>query len=405
MDFKTDNFDKEFDLNKQTAKKKGQGKLPSWLLILAGAAMIGGVVAARQPNTGTSETIPVRSVSLPAGETVSGDPLVFSGVNDEKVDSSELIAHFVSQGGNGAQYVIPLRTVGSSQAYAMELDPLELDSNGYIVPPADQSMDSSIVWVDEKPYALTILPNDEAKPAEGASSVYWLNGNPYEVTLEPLSDAELSGLKDTEMSGVVRIGNQAFRMSMRAVDPSSVKAEVPVILSPDVLPELKLSPTPETEKPALVLSPDRNGGEDAEDLPGKSVPGADDPAVVKLGEKSYSVTVRPAGEGSPASDSGEAVQTARFEMNGSTYELELKELSPESADGGLSSAILWVGDVPLQVSLTNEADSDETETRVEISLDPLPAEQTAELRHARFGEADGGVTADNDPFPAETEAP
>ena len=50
MNRKGDSFDKEFRLENKT-KKTGSSrrKLPSWLLILAGVAVIGGVVAAHQP--------------------------------------------------------------------------------------------------------------------------------------------------------------------------------------------------------------------------------------------------------------------------------------------------------------------------------------------------------------------
>ena len=68
MDFKTDNFDKEFSLNQTRKKTAARGKLPSWLMILAGVAVIGGVVAARQPALRQTDSGTRTTVSMPAGK-------------------------------------------------------------------------------------------------------------------------------------------------------------------------------------------------------------------------------------------------------------------------------------------------------------------------------------------------
>ena len=107
MDFKPDNFDNEFKMNKKT-KKNGsvrKAKVPSWLLILAGVAVIGGVVAAKQPAVRTVDNTGRNSMVLPASQQITGDPAVISGVNDEQADPSELEARFASQ--TNAQYVVP----------------------------------------------------------------------------------------------------------------------------------------------------------------------------------------------------------------------------------------------------------------------------------------------------------
>ena len=84
MGFNTDNFDKEFSLNQNRKKTSARGKLTSWLMILAGVAVIGGVVAARQPVLRQTDAGTRTTVSMPAGQMVAGEHLVYNAVNDEQ---------------------------------------------------------------------------------------------------------------------------------------------------------------------------------------------------------------------------------------------------------------------------------------------------------------------------------
>ena len=181
MEFKPDNFDKEFSLNKNKNKKKTKnsprGKMPSWLMILAGAAVIGGVVAARQPASRTVNNA-FTSVAVSTAQSVSVEPALFTGINDEKLDSSELEARFLSQGSQiNYQYIQPVLPDGTIQGIDMELDPLPVDENGGI--DAQKADDNAVVyWIDGDPYAVRIQSEKQEQPVsqdEKASEYYWLN--------------------------------------------------------------------------------------------------------------------------------------------------------------------------------------------------------------------------------------
>ena len=179
MEFKPDNFDQEFNLNKNKNKSKNKkrsksprGKIPSWLMILAGVAVIGGVVAARAPIAQTTNTTK-SAVVLPTAQPVIVDTTLYTGINDQQADISELEAHFASQGNSSNfQLVQTVLSDGSSQKFEMAMEPLELDQNGYIIPPAEESKDASVYWVDGRPYALTINPGtqEETSGTESTAS-------------------------------------------------------------------------------------------------------------------------------------------------------------------------------------------------------------------------------------------
>ena len=121
MEFKPDNFDKEFSLNKKKKKtnKTSRGKMPSWLMILAGVAVIGGVIAAQQPALHTANNT-VTSVNVSTSQPVSVEPALFTGINDEKLDSSELEARFLSQGSQmNSQYIQPVFSDGTPDSDIM----------------------------------------------------------------------------------------------------------------------------------------------------------------------------------------------------------------------------------------------------------------------------------------------
>ena len=130
MGFNTDNFDKEFSLNQNRKKTSARGKLPSWLMILAGVAVIGGVVAARQPALRQTDTGTRTTVSMPAGQMVSGENLIYNAVNDEKVNPSELEARFLSQG---------------DQALSQNTEPAE------VIEPTPTAAENMLVLAPEQP--------------------------------------------------------------------------------------------------------------------------------------------------------------------------------------------------------------------------------------------------------------
>lgn len=277
MDFKPDNFDNEFKMNKKT-KKNGsvrKAKVPSWLLILAGVAVIGGVVAAKQPAVRTVDNTGRNSMVLPASQQITGDPAVISGVNDEQADPSELEARFASQ--TNAQYVVPA-----------------------------EGDDPEVELISVNPTSAIIISSDQMVEAD-------------EI---PFGDA-----------------------------PAEKSAE--------------------------------------------------NPAVVRLNDGYYSVSVVPA-EQSTASETG-AVQSMEFTADGQQYVLSLTKLDEDEAPSD-PSPVVWLNETPVQVSVNASGDN----APVEVSLNPLPEEETVRLQQERFGPS-YGQSAETQPsvteVPEATEAP
>ena len=109
-------------------------------------------------------------------------------------------------------------------------------------------------------------------------------------------------------------------------------------------------------------------------------------------------------------------QTTVFELDGREYAIQLTELSPEETPAQTSAVpVVWIDKTPLQVSLSGEdagAEGTSADPKVQmdihlaITLNPLPAEQTAALQQERFGmDLTNPVPADEDPFPTATEEP
>ena len=336
MDFNTNNFDKEFSLNQTRKKTSTRGKLPSWLMILAGVAVIGGVVAARQPalhqtdtDTGTRTT-----VSMPAGQMVSGENLVYNAVNDEQVNSSELEARFLSQ---------------ADQPLSQNQEPTA------VIPTPAAGED------------LLVLAPERSAPADAVSDA-----------------PEESVSADTESK----------------------------ITEPAVS---------ETETKTSALTADNHIEEDT--------------AITWLNDKAFAVSVKPADEMpaavpehqtesvnvpvkvlDAAGNEKKPPQTTVFELDGKEYTIQLTELSPEETPSrDTAESVVWIDKTPLQVSLSGEpfeTEDTESEPKVqmdihfEITLNPLPAEQTAALQQERFGAASTDpVPADEEPFPTATEEP
>lgn len=388
MEFKPDNFDKEFSLNNNKKKNnKYRGKIPSWLMILAGIAVIGGVVAARQPAIHPTDNNIRNATNNILTQTAVIDTAAFSPFNDQKVDPMELEAHFLTQDNANFQYVLSSVSGGNLQGFDMEMDPLSVDENGAIIPPAEESSDTSVFWVDGKPYALTIQPREAEKTEqneEAASAYYMLNDQAYEVHIEPVSETEIAAMSDSELGSLIQIGGQTYMLQM---NPVSVETELQKAASEE--------PTPSENLLLPYAGINQNTGTDT----GKTI--EEKPAVAWLGDKAYAVTVKPQGE-----TSGQTVlndesnpnqekesQTSVFTAEGKTYELQLTELKPEETPSNTTEQpVVWLEDTPLQVVLHAEPTAEDSENAAEsdqpvnVSLQPLTAEQTSALQKERFGQ-------------------
>ncbi len=303
------NFDKEFSLNRE--KKTGRSaRIPSWIMILAGVAVIGGVVAAKQPvlNTGTGTW---SSINAPIGSTVTVSQAFYNGLNDEMAASSELEARITSQtdasaaSKNGKQFI-----TSDEQVLNMEMFPLAVDENGDVVPTEEDS-DLSVYWVDDKPYAVMLEPAadaGESSDPETVSSLYSIDDREYNVRLDAVTEDELAGLSDAEMQNIVRAGSSLYRLDLEPAGQTDQKAA-------DVGPAKDLTAETPAKDAAVVSDETAPIGSDssavkkeadAED--GPAVPEADDASGEKPGQdsasegssavawmngKPYSVTVKP----------------------------------------------------------------------------------------------------------------
>lgn len=443
MEFKPDNFDKEFNLNKKKKKtnKNSRGKMPSWLMILAGVAVIGGVIAAQQPALHTANNT-VTSVNVSTSQPVSVEPALFTGINDEKLDSSELEARFLSQGSQmNSQYIQPVFSDGTIQGVDMELAPLPVDENGAVDTQKEENDNSSVYWIDGDPYAVKIqseYTEQSVSKDEKASEYYWLNDRAYEVHLEPVSEPDIQAMPETEAEKIVQIGNQSYLMDMSPVIPASENTE-PETKGPDqteeasapvIVEEQTAEPTPTIPATPVTEGSDTVTEPDQADTGKEETNAADSSAIVWLNDRAYTVTIKPQEEESTAttntavqpvetaetdtreeneaSDTATEVptpteapkqdaQTSVFTVDGKPYELQLTELDPEEdQQNRTEQPIVWLDETPLQVVLNTEEASEGTDETaetgsedrkpIEITLHPLPADQTTALQQERFGE-------------------
>ena len=388
MGFNTDNFDKEFSLNQNRKKTSARGKLTSWLMILAGVAVIGGVVAARQPVLRQTDAGTRTTVSMPAGQMVAGEHLVYNAVNDEQVSSSELEARFLSQG---------------DQALSNNTEPADV-----IEPTPTAAAENMLVLAPEKP-----------APAETTS----------DTTEQTVSADTVSGTAEQSVSAGT--GNDKTE---RPVSADAVSDKTGQSVSAGTVSD-------KTEHPVSADAVSDKTEEAAPEIPEKaSAPAADNPAdentaVAWLDDKAYAVSVKPADEMpaavqehqtdsvsvpvkvlDAAGNEKKQPQTTVFELDGKEYAIQLTELSPEEAPAQTSAEpVVWIDKTPLQVSLSGEGAGAEgtsadpkvqMDIHLEITLNPLPAEQTAALQQERFGmDLNSPVPADEDPFPTATEEP
>lgn len=346
MEFKPDNFDKEFSFNKQKkTKKTSQGKMPSWLMILAGAAVIGGVIAAQQPALRT-ENNTLATINVATSQPVSVEPALFTGINDEKLDSSELEARFLSQGSQmNTQYIQPVSSDNMIQGVDLDIssvisasettepetkisDPTKAASETGIIKKQSAVPTSTIPAAPVTKGSDTVTQSvqaetgkEEANSAD-STAVVWLNDKAYTVTIKPQEDAA----EDIANTAVQRI--ETTETITRNEDEAFGTA---------------------TEVPTAAEAPEQNA------------------------------------------------HTSIFTVDGKPYELQLTELDPlEDSQELTEQPIVWLAETPLQVVLDTEdssADTDETAETVsesnnpiKIVLQPLPSEQTTALQLERFGE-------------------
>lgn len=379
MNQKGDTFDKEFQMEKKNKKKKNssRGKLPSWLLILAGVAVIGGVVAARQPSLRLVDNTTKTSITLPTTQPAAADPAAaITGINDQQADSAELEARFLSR--KNAQYIVPVQINGSQQGINMDLEPLNTDSSGN---PQSESQ-SSVVWIDGKPFALSIEAIGDAEQPQSVSSVYWLNEQPYDVHLEPISESEISQLSQADQSSIVHIGNQDYLLRMTKAESTETAAS---------------EPTP-AQPAEMIYAADSAPVSDENKSSEKKTAAEEQPAVAWLDSKPYAVTVKlqdaasasqPIQEDSSdtsenSSETKKESITNHFDIDGQEYTLSMEEIAPEAIPDS-SASVVWIDKTPLEVILSSKEDSANTEAVIEVSLNPLSSEQTAALQRERFG--------------------
>ena len=402
MNRKGDSFDKEFRLENKNKKSGGsnRGKLPSWLLILAGVAVIGGVVAARQPALHTEENKAKTSINLPTSQPVAAEPAVsVSGINDQQADSSELEARFLTQSGeSNAQYIMPIQTISSIQGINMDLEPLSTDSEGNPAYPASDSS-TSVLWIDGKPFELKIGPmTNDAEEPESISSTYWLEGQAYEVHLDPVDNTAAKAASETDQSSIVKIGPQSYLLRMT---PASQTTDTTVSAT-------------ETAADAKQAAAETVHSADKEPFTDNSTADNDNSAansaVVWLDSHPFAVTLKEQA-GTTVKESSESIQsnedpkkeplTTVFIADGKEYSLEIEEIDKDEIPEGAGS-VVWLDKKPLQVVLKANKTAGDSETDIEVSLNPLPAEQTAAMQIERFGSA---ITSNTVPTEEPTVAP
>ena len=303
------NFDKEFSLNRE--KKTGRSaRIPSWIMILAGVAVIGGVVAAKQPvlKTGTGTW---SSINAPVGSTVTVSQVFYNGLNDEMAASSELEARITSQtDASAAAKNGKLFITSDEQVVSMEMVPLAVDENGDAVP-AEEDSDLPVYWVDEKPYAVMLEPAEDAGESsdpETVSSVYSIDDREYNVRLETVTEDEFAGLPEAEMKNIVRAGGNLYRLDLEPAGQSDPKAAAAGQTKDQTAESPAKEPAMVPDDTASVVSDSSAGKKEADAGDGSAVPEADDVSGEKAGHeeasegssavawmkgKPYSVTVKP----------------------------------------------------------------------------------------------------------------
>ena len=398
MNRKGDTFDKEFRMEKKNKKKgsSSRGKFPSWLLILAGVAVIGGVVAARQPALRPVDNTARTSISLPTNQpAVAEQAAAVTGINDQQADSAELEARFLSK--TNAQYIVPVQTNGNQQGINMDLEPLTTDSSGNPAYPQSESS-SSVVWIDGKPFALSIEAIGDAAQPQSVTSVYWLNDQPYDVHLDPVSETDINQMSQADQSSVVHIGNQDYLLRMTKAASAETAAAEPTPTQPsEIIHSADTAPVFNENK----ITEEKNKDEEQ-------------PVVAWLDSKPYAVTVKPQDKASasqPVSTSEGSGETKKetinnnFTVDGQEYILTMEEVAPDEIPDS-STSVVWLDKTPLAVVLSSNEESADAEPVIEVSLNPLSSEQTAVLQRERFGtDFETEITPETETIIISTEEP
>lgn len=298
------NFDKEFSLNREKKTRKN-GKFPSWIMILAGVAVIAGVVAAKQPvirpGTGTRA-----SVNAPAA-TLTVSAAFYNGMNDQQAAPSELEARFTSHTeGSSVSKNAQFFMTSDEQVFSLEMEELTVDENGDVLP-EEENDGASVYWMDEKPYALKIKPAEETgdSSSENVSTVYTIDDREYDVHLDAVSEDEIASMPEDELKNIVRVGDSSYRLDLVPSEKSEQKAAVSGTGAEDKTEttepvndagstENPAAETPEADKPAPVE--EKAASDEKPAVPEKKAEKSDipeDAAVAWLNDKPYAVTVKP----------------------------------------------------------------------------------------------------------------
>ena len=294
------------------------------------------------------------------------------------------------------------------------------------VRPADEEADASIIWVDGKPYAITIQPRDDIAPEKNAaqsSSYYWLNNQPYEVHLEAVDPSQMNNLTVEQKNNLIRIGEQTYLLQLTPVNENAAKsAQIEPTVDITQKADAEIIPFDAIIQTSEAVVPDQKIIEKSAD---------DESAVAWLNDKAYAVTVKPYTETESESEkesgnnngdeneTAEETQTTVFSVDGAQYALELSEIDTANLSRENSTQpIVWLEETPLEVLLSTENADDPTGTEdpidapIDIQLKPLSQEQTAALQRKRFGEkyAPTAMPASNpeptaEPTPMPTEVP
>ena len=384
----SENFDKEFSLT-GGQKRSAAGKIPSWIMILAGAAIIAAVVIVKQPAIRPVVSGTKASVNSQSNLIVQGRDDLFSG-SDTKADPAELEARFGSKNsddyrGTAASFLVS----GNDLLYNVQMDELPVDENGR--PQTGDGTDSTVYWVDEKPFSVSLEPADvtDEKLAEaGETSVYWIDEKPYDVSLEQVSSEELAKLTDKELAEVVRTGDTYYRLQV-----------APAVSSPDYGKSVSESSAAEGtgsgNDPLIAKSGSEEQTVPDEDPFGIESPAEEPAAIAWVNGKPYAVTVKPYEKTDDnRQDPGKSVvpvtvigeldkKTAVFQTEGKQYEIQAKEIDTEKYSvEGTAQPIVWIDETPLHVTLDPaEADS------FNIILESVPEEEVPYLYEAHFGKA------------------
>ena len=383
----SENFDKEFSMT-GAKKRSAAGRIPSWIMVLAGAAIIAAVVIVKQPAIRPVTTGTKASVTSQNSLTVQGNGNIFSG-SDAKADPAELEARFGAMNSDGYQSTAASFLVsGNDFLYNVQMDELPVDENGKPEFGAGQA-DGAVYWVDEKPFSVSLEPADAADdnlPDPGTSSVYWIDEKPYDVSLEQVSNEEMTKMSEQERSEVIKSGDTYYRLQVAPADASSDKSK-----------NVYEGPASADTDPGSAQLTAKSGSEEQtipdEDPFGMQSAAEEPPAIAWANGKPYAVKVRPyEGTENNRQDTGKSVipvtvigeldkKTAVFQSEGKQYEIQAAEIDTEKYSvEGTVQPVVWIGETPLHVTLDPDgADS------FNIILESVPEEELPYLYETHFG--------------------